>query len=240
MNSSAARVARQVREDAELRKYYERAFSAKPPADDELLLVNIGKALAAYQETLVTGRTPFDDFRDALARNDRDAAARYPLAAQRGLRIFVGRGNCHVCHFGPEFTNGEFADIGIPFFIGKGKVDPGRHAGIQKLKESRFNLLGSYNDDRQQRTATGTRHVTAQHRNFGEFRVPSLRNVTRTAPYMHNGTLATLRDVVKHYSEINLDRLHTDGERILRPLNLSEPETGDLIAFLESLTDRDK
>ena len=87
------------------------------------------------------------------------------------------------------------------------------------------------------RSATGTRHVRLEHRNWGEFRVPSLRNVAKTPPYMHNGHLATLRDVVRHYSELNEDRLHADGEKILRPLRLSEAEAADLVAFLESLTE---
>ena len=60
-----------------------------------LVLVNVAKALAAYQETIVTGRTPFDEFRDAAReRSDRGAMARYPAAAQRGLKIFVGKGQC--------------------------------------------------------------------------------------------------------------------------------------------------
>lgn len=158
------------------------------------------------------------------------------MAAQRGLRIFVGKGNCSVCHFGPQFTNGEFADTGIPFFKGKGEVDSGRHEGIKKLRSNPHNLLGRYNDDPARTTATGTRHVELQQRNFGEFRVPGLRNVALTAPYMHNGSIATLREVVKHYSELNEERLHLDGERILRKLNLSEAEIDDLVAFLESLS----
>ena len=164
--------------------------------------------------------------------------ARYPLAAQRGLRIFVGKGNCSLCHFGPHFTNGEFADTGVSFFAGKGKVDPGRHGGIRKLKEDPHNLLGRYNDDPALAAGTSTRHVDAQHRNFGEFRVPGLRNVALTAPYMHNGSLATLREVVAFYSNLNEERLHADGEKILRPLNLSEAEIEDLAAFLESLTEK--
>ena len=84
------------------------------------------------------------------------------------------------------------------------------------------------------------RYVASEHRNFGEFKVPSLRNVARTAPYMHNGSLATLRDVVRHYSEIDEDRLHADGERILKPLRLSAAESDDLVAFLESLDDGGK
>ena len=85
--------------------------------------------------------------------------------------------------------------------------------------------------------AIGTKHVEPQHRNFGEFRVPGLRNVALTAPYMHNGSIATLREVVKHYSELNEERLHADGERVLRRLNLSARESEDLVVFLQSLTD---
>jgi cytochrome c peroxidase len=80
--------------------------------------------------------------------------------------------------------------------------------------------------------------VELQHRNFGEWRVPGLRNVALTAPYMHNGSLATLRDVVKHYSELNEERLHADGERVLKALKLTEAEIDDLVVFLQSLSPR--
>jgi cytochrome c peroxidase len=163
--------------------------------------------------------------------------ARYPAAAQRGLAIFAGKGNCSLCHFGPHFSNGEFADTGVGFFAAPGRVDGGRLEGIKRLKASRYNLLGRFSDERSGAAAVGTRHVELQHRNFGEFRVPGLRNVALTAPYMHNGSLATLRDVVRHYSELNEERLHADGERILRRLNLSARESEDLALFLESLTD---
>jgi cytochrome c peroxidase len=231
MNASAAHVANTVR--ALFPREYEKAFGQPAGADDEALLVDVGKALAAFQETLVSGRTPFDEFRDALERGETSTA--YPLAAQRGLRIFVGKGNCSACHFGPQFTNGEFADTGVSFFVAPGLVDSGRHGGIKKLKSSRFNLLGRYNDDQTRASAVGTRHVEAQHRNFGEFRVPGLRGVAGTAPYLHNGSLATLRDVVRFYSELNEERLHADGERILKPLRLTEREVADLVAFLETL-----
>ena len=231
MRSSAPKVAQVMR--TLFAKDYESAFGRKLPASDEEVLVDVGKALAAYQETLVSERTPFDDFRDALAS---DKPSDYPEDARRGLKIFVGKGNCSTCHFGPHFTNGEFADTGVPFFVAPGRVDPGRHAGIRKLKDSPYNLLGRYNDDPARSTATGTRHVELQHRNFGEWRVPSLRNVAQTAPYMHNGSLETLRDVVKHYSELREDRLHADGERILKPLRLSQSEIDDLVAFLQSLS----
>lgn len=235
MGATPKHVAETLRADPQLACLYREVYGAAKEAD-ERVLVNAAKAIAAFVETLVSGRTPFDEFRDALAQGDREAAARYPIAAQRGLRIFVGRGNCGFCHFGPAFTNGEFADIGVPFFV-PGGVDPGRYGGIKRLLSDRFNLTGAHSDDGSGRTAAKTRHVHLQPRNFGEFKVPGLRNVALTAPYMHNGSLATLADVVKHYSELNEDRLHTEGEKILRPLKLSGEEAADLAAFLESLTD---
>lgn len=234
MGLDAARVAALVRGDADLSCRYRKVFGSVP-AEDEAVLVGLAKALAAFQETLVSGRTAFDEFRDALLRGDEAAMAKYPEDAERGLKIFVGKGRCNVCHLGPAFTNGEFHDTGVPFFIEKGRVDPGRHAGIQKLRASPFNLLGPYNDDPKRSTATGTEHVRLEHRNFGEFRTPSLRNLGLTAPYMHNGRLATLRDVVDHYSTLSPDRLHSDGEAILRALELSEQEAQDLVSFLGTL-----
>jgi cytochrome c peroxidase len=226
--------------DRALAAEYAHLFGHPPnDAEPEMVLVNTAKALAAFQETIVTPRTPFDDFRDALARGDRLRAARYPQAAQRGLRIFVGVGRCTACHTGPNFTNGEFEDVGIPFFAEKGRVDPGRHGGITALRKSPFNLLSRYNDNPVAATGLATLHVEQLHRNWGEFRVPSLRNVSRTAPYMHNGSLATLADVVRHYSEIDEERLHgTPDKRLLRPLRLSPREKADLVAFLETLSGR--
>jgi len=234
MRASPKHVAELMREH--LARDYEKAFRRPVPSDDEEALVDAGKALAAYQETLVSGRTPFDEFRDALERGDAQAMSRYPQAAQRGLALFVGKGNCSVCHFGPSFTNSEFADTGVGYFVERGRVDAGRFEGIKRLKANPYNLLGRFNDDRSGEASTGTKHVELQHRNFGEFRVPGLRNAELTAPYMHDGSLATLRDVVRHYSELDEERLHADGERILRPLRLTAGESEDLLAFLRSLT----
>ena len=231
MNATGAHVAGIVRKI--FATEYEAAFARQVPAEDEQVLVDVGKALAAFQETLVSGRTPFDEFRDALARGQDSG---YPESAKRGLKIFVGKGNCSTCHFGPHFTNGEFADTGIGFFAAPGRVDGGRHEGIKRLQGNPHNLLGRFNDDKAGTTATGTRHVELQQRNFGEWRVPGLRNVAQTAPYMHNGSLATLRDVARHYSELNEERLHADGERVLKPLRLAPAEVDDLLAFLESLS----
>lgn len=236
MAADADHVATLLKRDEQLSALYRAAFGRAPDGvDAETLMVDAAKALAAFQETIVSGSTAFDRFRNALARGDTQAAAQYPQAAQRGLKLFVGRGKCHFCHTGPLFTNGEFADAGVPYFTGPGRVDPGRHGGIKRLKASPYTRLGAFSDAPDRSGAWATRQVRQHHRTFGEFKVPSLRNLTRTAPYMHNGSLATLADVVRHYSTIDLERLHTDGERILEPLNLTAREAADLVAFLETL-----
>jgi cytochrome c peroxidase len=237
LDTDAAFIVRRFSLNEDLTCRYRKVFGRAPDHADDELLANVGKALAAFVETLVSTRTPFDEFRDALERGDRATISRYPPAAQRGLKIFVGKGSCFVCHTGPNFSNGEFHDTGIPFFTAPGKVDSGRHEGIRTVQASRFNLLGHFNDDPARTTATATRHVTLEHRHWGEFRTPSLRNVAVTPPYMHNGSLATLRDVVLHYSELDGERLHADGERILRRLSLTGEEVDDLLAFLQTLTD---
>jgi len=237
--SEMANTAEQVRAiiagTDQYRELYRAAFTVDPNREtDEQVLVNTGKALAAYQETLVSARSEFDEFRDALERGDQLAASRYSESAQRGLRIFIGEGRCNLCHFGPRFSNGEFADVGIPYFI-EGGVDAGRYGGIQQLRANPFNLLGKYNDGDPAQNTRSSSHVRKTHRNWGEFKVPGLRGVAATAPYMHNGSLATLRDVVNHYSALDKERLHSDGKNILRSLNLTPAQIDDLVAFLRSL-----
>lgn len=220
--------------DRSLDAGYRRVFGA--PVQNEALLVNIAKALAAYQATLVSPRTPFDEFRDALARGDTAAAARYPAAAQRGVKIFVGAGHCFFCHAGPAFTNGEFGDVGRPFFTAAG-ADPGRWGGLQQLRASPYNRLGAFSDTpANDARAVGTRHVAMEPRHFGEFKVPGLRGLAATAPYFHDGSAATLDDVVRHYSELDESRLHADGARLLQALKLTPQQAADLAAFLRTLS----
>jgi cytochrome c peroxidase len=186
------RVMALLERDRGLASHYRRVFGA--PVQDETLLVNVSKALAAYQATLVSARTPFDDFRDALTRGDMVTAARYPAAALRGLKIFIGEGRCFFCHVGPSFTNGEFADVGRPFFSAGG-VDPGRWGGLQQLLASPYNRLGSSSDaPPDDARAVATRHVVMEPRHYGEFKVPGLRGLLATAPYFHDGSAAAIED----------------------------------------------
>jgi cytochrome c peroxidase len=236
MNATPALIAKRLRNDTPFSRGYQAIFNSSPSShDDEQILVNLGKTLAAYQETIVTARSPFDRFRNALAKNDKQEAEQYPETAKRGLKIFIGKGKCGLCHLGPNFTNGEFDDAGVRYFKPSGGIDKGRFGGIQKLKKSSHTLLSQFNDSPDKATGIATRHVTRSHQSWGQFRVPSLRNVSKTAPYMHNGSVATLRDVVRHYSNLNEERLHLDGRGLLRRLNLSNPEIVDLVAFLETL-----
>lgn len=206
------------------------------PEPNATLLVNVAKALAAYQATLVSPRTAFDDFRDALARGEATDASRYPAAAQRGLKFFVGAGRCFFCHAGPSFTHGEFGDVGRPFFTTSG-ADPGRWGGLQQLRASPYTRLGAYSDAGPADThALGTRHVTMEPRHYGEFKVPTLRGLVATAPYFHDGSAATIEDVVRHYSDLDERRLHADGARLLQALQLTPGQVADLTAFLETLS----
>lgn len=213
-----------------------RALFNQAPQPDANLLVNLAKALAAFQATLVSPRTAFDAFRDALARGDSTAAAHYPTPARRGLKLFVGAGRCFVCHAGPLFSNGEFGDVGRPFFSAGG-VDPGRWGGLQHLLASPYNRLGPHADvGPTHPSAVGTRHVAAEPRNYGEFRVPGLRGLAVTAPYFHDGSAATLEQVVRHYSELDENRIHADGVRLLQALRLTPQQIADLAAFLTTLS----
>lgn len=230
-------VARLVRDDEQLSCRYRRAFGGPPlPTDDEAVFVDVGKALAAFQETLTSGRTPFDEFRDALARGEPRAALTYSEAAQRGLKIFIGKGSCTSCHSGPNFTNGEFFNTGLSRLAPRGKPDPGRPAGIRQLVESRFNLLGPYNDDATRASAMRTRQVALETGNVGEFKVPSLRNLLLTAPYGRDGGVETIAEVVRHYAGLDPARLRAKDGRPAVPLNLSPGEQTDLVVFLESLS----
>lgn len=203
---------------------------------DTDLVVLAAKSIAAYVRTLRSGITPFDEFRVALLQNDVHGIDTYPDRAKRGLKLFIGEANCRVCHFGANFSNSEFHDIGLSFFTAVGQVDPGRYAGIERIKKDPFSLLGDFGVQVSGAERFATSNVKQSQLNWGQWRTPSLRNLTLTAPYMHNGSLSTLRDVVDWYSDIDLERLHTEGESLLKPLVLNEQQRKDLVAFLESLS----
>ena len=239
IGASAERVAFMIETGESSPCYYRAAFGAYPSAHDpETVVVNVAKALAAYEETLVTGRTPFDDFRDALARGESPLPT-YPVAAQRGLKIFFGRGNCFACHKGPNFTDAAFRGTGVAAFVGQANPDTGHFEGLQTLRASRFNLLGRYNDDAAKAGPGGAQEIKVDVRERAKWRTPSLRNVAVTAPYLHNGTAASLYDVVRRYAKSGSAQTFVDDERKVRRVDLSPLDIEDLVAFLDTLTDAD-
>lgn len=213
-------------------------LSAEDRAAVNQVFVDVGKAIAAFERRLVSRRASFDVFVEGLREGDPAKQAALPEAARRGARLFVGRGQCTVCHAGPLFTDGEFHDIGVPPNEAVPLPDIGRLAGIQALLEDELRAAGPWSDDRNGPRAGLVRFLAPRPEVSGQVKTPSLRNVALSAPYMHEGQLATLRDVLRYYSTLEGRRgLPAQQERILVPLHLAAQEMDDLVAFLESLTD---
>ncbi len=159
-------------------------------------LQGIAEAIAAFERTVVSTNSPFDKYvlGDTKAMDE---------AAVRGIALFKGKGRCLLCHNGPNFTDNQFHNLGVP------QVGP--------LKED----LGRYN-------------VTRQEQDRGAFKTPTLRSITETAPYMHDGVLKTLEEVIDFMDggggpNPNLSPL-------VKPLGLTKEEKSDLLAFLKALT----
>ncbi len=172
-----------------------KVYNEKPNAQ------NLGKAFAAFEKTLETSNSAWDNY----AKGDKKAVNN---AVLRGRKIFNSKGKCFDCHSGIDFTNDEFRNIGL--YNAYELNDLGRAAFTKK------------NDD------------------IGKFKVPGLRNVSVTAPYMHNGMFKTLKEVLAYYNNptsIVAGSINTDS-LLAEPLNLSPSELEDLEAFLNALTDK--
>jgi cytochrome c peroxidase len=212
MHGSLADAVTALSGSAEYRKRFAAAFGEGERGITER---NLRVALASYIRSLRSADSPFD-------RYVRGESAEFPADARRGFTIFMGKGKCGTCHFMPLFNGtvppmfevSESEIIGVPerFDTSGAKLDP---------DEGRFGATGIAID------------------RFA-FRTPTLRNVALTAPYMHNGALATLEDVVEFYDRgggaglgIEMPRQTLSSE----PLHLTPEEKADLISFLKSLTD---
>lgn len=215
---------------------HQRAWASMAAGDQDavnLIFANLGKAIAAFERRIVSAGSPFDTFVEGLRENDHGKTEALSPAARRGLKLFVGRANCVLCHSGPNFTDGEFHNIRL----GQRKdqePDPGRYAGVDDLLKDPFNSSGRYSDFPAEKK---TRFLAVQSHDWGRFKTPTLRNVAETAPYMHDGRFATLEAVLHFYS--TLEGASPPGhheESVLVPLHLTEAETADLLAFLRSLS----
>lgn len=200
---------------------------------------NFGKAIAAYERRLVNMPSPFDRYVAALKAGQ--SAVGYDLspAAKRGLKLFVGAGNCILCHPGPTFSDHQFHNLGLPLPPGV-PVDTGRADGIRQVKTDPFNAAGKYSD---RHTASITAHIAflpQPQSQLGAFKTPTLRNVALTAPYMHDGRFQTLEQVMDFYARgqaASQGRLVGVRESTVDLVpHLSEQDKADLIAFLHTLT----
>ncbi|MDA0802723.1 MAG: hypothetical protein O2819_03095 [Planctomycetota bacterium] len=200
---------------------------------------NVGKCLAAYERTVRSEHSSFDDFVDAVRAGDRERADRYPAPARRGLEIFLGKAGCVRCHHGAVLSDGEFHLVGVPDSTGQLPQDVGRLQAIEVVQSDQFNAAGPHSDAPDGEQAHLTMALIKQPELWGAVRTPSLRSAWATAPYMHAGQLATLEEVVHFYNTLEgAVTLDHHAERMLAPLGLAPEEEADLVAFLRSLQPR--
>jgi cytochrome c peroxidase len=162
----------------------------------EITVDRVGKAIAAFERTILSGNSPFDRFDVGGDENALSASAK------RGLELFRGKARCTKCHSGFNFTDEKFHNLGIGF--DRDTVDTGR-----------FN-------------------VTKDPKDMGAFKTPSLREIPRTAPYMHDGRFANLTDVVNFYNQGGIKNPFQDS--LIIPLELTDAEKRDLVDFLGNLS----
>lgn len=206
---------------------YQPLFRAAFPADTSPFTVdNVTRAIAAFERTLVSGDSPYDRYRRGVTNAISDPA-------KRGEALFTGdRLKCSQCHSGIMFTNAA------RWVGGPGTADP------EFFNTGLYNVggTGAYPAPN-----TGLHAVTGLASDMGKFKVPSLRNIEVTFPYMHDGTVATLSDVIDHYaaggrtitgaSSPGVGSANPNKSVLIGGFTITAAEKADLIAFLRSLTD---
>ncbi len=208
------------------------AWAAMPePAREGVnrVFANIGKAIAAFERTIRPAPTRFDAYASALGSGG--GATILTNDELAGLRLFIGKGECVTCHNGPLLTDHHFHNTGIPAAPGLPE-DRGRASGAKLVREDPFNCRGKYSDAGEGACAELRFMAADGPELLRAFKTPSLRGVADRPPYMHAGQVATLADVVMHYSAAPAAPA---GHSELRPLNLGEAERRHLVAFLATL-----
>jgi cytochrome c peroxidase len=202
------------------------------------LFTNVAKAIAAFQETIISTQAPFDRFVEGLRTGAEEKLQAISLSAKRGMKLFFGKAKCSVCHAGPTLSDLEFHNTFLPQRDQWSKNDFGRYDGITKAKTAEFNSSSVYNDAAPSKYVDWTRYLTRTIEQRGQFKTPSLRNVARTAPYTHTGQFATLSEATGHCSDMD-DAAGEDehSEVIVSSLDLTASEKQDIVEFLMTLTD---
>lgn len=210
------------------------AMSDAQRTEVDRIFSNLGKAIAAFERSIVHEPTRFDRFAEAI-RAGREPEGDAALTDQEiyGLRLFIGRGNCVTCHNGPRFTDDHFHNTGVPPVPGLPE-DIGREAGAKQVLADPFNCLGRYSDARPE-DCTELRFMAGKGPDLRRaFKTPSLRGAATRPPYMHSGQVATLEEVLDHYVRAPAS---PDGRSELAPLKISDRERAALIAFLRTLSE---
>ena len=223
----------------------------------EQVFVHVGKALEAYQRQLKPGETPVDRYVAALNAGDRLGGGALSPSAVRGMSLFVGKAKCSMCHSGPLFTDHSFHNLGLPSQLatapcaterrvqtGTGEQiewntsgcgpEVGRSHGARAVLTSEFRCGGAHSDQTECRQL---KHLNPDFADFvGAFKTPSLRDVEKTAPYMHTGEFDTLEEVLSFYNTMPGTVRMGHRELFLRPLHLKPRELEDLKSFLVALS----
>lgn len=210
------------------------AMSDAQRTEVDRVFSNLGKAIAAFERSIVHEPTRFDRFADAI-KAGRKPEGDAVLTEQEiyGLRLFIGRGNCVTCHNGPRFTDDHFHNTGVPPVPGLPE-DIGRETGAKQVLADPFNCLGRYSDARPE-DCTELRFMAGEGPDLRRaFKTPSLRGAATRPPYMHSGQFATLDDVLDHYTRAPAS---PGGRSELTPLKVSDRERAALIAFLKTLSE---
>lgn len=222
-----------LRGDKAYAKSFREVFGVRP---DEITMKEVTMAIAAFERTQVAGNSPFDRWYFAGEANAISAQAK------RGFATFLGNGRCVSCHTIEQdfavFTDHSFHNIGIGINNIQAKV-PELARAFQVAKNAGVDVdvavLGDADTSHLGRFA-----VDDQFSSMGSFKTSTLRNIAVTAPYMHDGSLKTLREVVEHYNNGGVtnpdDPVNPFLSGGIRPLNLGEQEIDDLVAFMETLT----
>lgn len=246
MGTTRTHVLREISSDVRLRQAYQEVFGALPRIDraDRIAIdraySNVGKAIEAYERKLTVGTSPFDRYVAALRAHDVAGERVISPAAKRGLKLFVGAGNCELCHSGPDFTDGQFHNLGLPL-LPEEKPDIGRADGIRMVRADPFNGTGQFSDDRTGTAKDRLEFLPSPGSQLGAFKTPSLRNVARIPPYTHDGRFKTLDQVLEFYAKgAAASRGRVVGKREVTANlvpHLSAQQQSDLIAFLRTLSD---
>jgi cytochrome c peroxidase len=202
------------------------------------IYANFGKAIAAYERQLISANFQPSSF-DAFLADPKGS----PMSdgAVRGARLFIGHAGCAECHAGHMFTDSGFHNIGAPQ-TGEhvNPTDEGRATGVVAFSGSLFNRGNTdFSDDTTDTAYVAALKATAPPNDLmGLFKTPTLRNVSRTAPYMHDGAYHTLWDVVNHYN-FGGETGNYAGQKdpAIAPLMLSDTDLSDIVEFLRALED---